>query len=87
MYLSYCLSLTLNSQHSGKAHKRVMSVTHEIDMADKKKRRRVFHVNMLRKWTLNLWSKAEASKSSEDEDEIPLWREEGVQVRPETRCW
>ena len=30
--------------------KRVGKVTYQVDMADKKKRRRIYNINLLRKW-------------------------------------
>ena len=56
--------------------RRVGGVNYQVDMYDKRKQRRIFHVNMLRKWhtptALSLW----ADEAMETEaDEIPLWKE------------
>ena len=57
--------------------KKVISpVTYEVDMFDHKKRRRVFHINMLRKWNTptipNLLAEEERGELT---DELPLWKE------------
>ena len=56
--------------------RRVGGVNYQVDMYDKRKQCRIFHVNMLRKWhtptALSLW----ADEAMETEaDEIPLWKE------------
>ena len=55
--------------------KQISPVTYAVDMADKKKRRRVLHVNMLRKWnsptSMSLWT--DGGSITENEDELPLW--------------
>ena len=47
-------------------------------MFDKQKRRRVFHVNMLRKWhaptALNLWAGDGSADDDADGDELLLWK-------------
>ena len=60
--------------------KKVISpVTYEVDMFDHKKRRRVFHINMLRKWNTptvrNLWAEEETERGGDTTDDIPLWKD------------
>ena len=61
----------------------VSPVTYEIDMFDKRKRRRVFHVNMLRKWhaptALNLWAGDGSADDDADGDELLLWKDDAVE--------
>ena len=58
--------------------RRISSVTYEVDMFDKQKCRRIFHINMLRKWhaptALNLWAEEETEPL--EDSELPLWRED-----------
>lgn len=58
--------------------RRISPVTYEVDMFDKQKRRRIFHINMLRKWhaptALNLWAEEETEPL--EDSELPLWRED-----------
>ena len=53
-------------------------VTYEVDMFDKHKRKRVFHVNMLRKWNtptqLSMWTD---EGDPDEHDELPLWGRKG----------
>ena len=60
--------------------RKVSPVSYEVDMFDHAKRKRVFHVNMLRKWhspaAVNLW--AEGDATSPDPDEIVLWKDDPV---------
>ena len=49
-------------------------VNHEVDMYDKKKRRRIFHVNMCRKWHVPSAVALLANEvQEEEEEELPLW--------------
>ena len=54
--------------------KRVTPVTYEVNMHDKRKKKRIFHVNMLKEWnmptTVCLWTE---EVNEEGEEEIPLW--------------
>ena len=58
--------------------RKVSPVSYEVDMYDHAKRKRIFHVNMLRKWhspvAVNLWAEGEAP--GPDPDEIVLWKDE-----------
>ena len=58
----------------------ISPVTYEIDMFDRQKRHRIFHINMLRKWhaptALNLWAGDEPADGEADADELPLWKED-----------
>ena len=57
--------------------RRLSAVNYEVDMFDKKKRRRIFHINMLRKWhTPSAASLLVEDLSADMQDEIPLWRED-----------
>lgn len=59
-------------------------VTYEVDMFDKHKRKRVFHVNMLRKWNtptqLSMWTD---EGDPDEHDELPLWAGVG-RAKPRT---
>ena len=56
--------------------RKVGPVTYEVDMYDHSKRRRIFHVNMLRKWhpptAASYWADSEGPEG--DEDDVVLWR-------------
>ena len=56
------------------------SVTYEIDMSDKKKRQRIFHVNMLKGWNTPT-TVCLAAEEMEDGEEIPLWKEESEEPK------
>ena len=57
--------------------RRLSAVNYEVDMYDKKKRRQIFHINMLRKWyTHSAASLLVEDLSADPHDEIPLWRED-----------
>lgn len=54
--------------------KRISNVTYQVDMRNKKKRHRVFHINMLRQWQepptdSSCW----VEDTEEAEDKIPVW--------------
>eukprot|EP00731_Ephydatia_muelleri_P006652 Em0003g900a len=59
--------------------KRLSDVTYEVDMSDKKKRKRIFHVNMLRAWhtpqvTQSLWAGNEEEVEDDTEgDDLVVW--------------
>ena len=57
--------------------RKVGPVTYEVDMLDRTKRRRIFHVNMLRKWytpsAASYWTDVEPAPEAE-EDAI-LWKD------------
>ena len=59
--------------------RRIGKVNYRIDMHDKRKRHRVFHINMLRKWhvpvSTNYW--AEEVVVNIDREEVLTWREQG----------
>ena len=56
--------------------RRLSAVNYEVDMY-KKKRRQIFHINMLRKWyTPSAASLLAEDLSANSHDEIPLWRED-----------
>ena len=55
--------------------KRVGKVNYQVDMFDRRKRHRTFHVNMLRKWHSPTDTAYTAEKTTEEEtDEVPAWR-------------
>ncbi len=55
----------------------ISSVTYEIDMFDHKKRKRVFHINMLRKWNTPTIPNLLAEEESEElMGELPLWKKD-----------
>ena len=59
--------------------RRLSALNYEVDnvMYDKKKRRRILHINMLRKWyTPSAASLLAEDLSADPHDEIPLWRED-----------
>ena len=57
--------------------KKVIPVTYEVNMHNKRKKR-IFHVNMLKEWnmptTVCLWTE---EVNEEGEKEIPLWEKQG----------
>ena len=57
--------------------RKVGEVSYEVDMYDRRKRRRIFHINMLRGWNVpkatGYWSDEVTNDPSDD---IPAWREE-----------
>ena len=69
-------------QGSYTVEKRVSNVIYQVDMCNKRKRHRVFHINMLRQWhglptDSSLW----ADDTEEVEDEIPVWGKEETRVQ------
>ena len=66
--------------------KAVRNVNYLIDMYDCRKRRRVFHVNMLKEWhvpnSVSYFSSEEGEGDSGSED-VPLWNDGGVPVMGE----
>ena len=56
--------------------RRLGPVNYEVDMYDKRKRQRIFHINMLRKWhTPSTASLLAEDLSTEAKDEIVLWKD------------
>ena len=55
--------------------KKVGKVNYLVDMGDRKKRKRVFHVNMLKKWQIqeSMGYLMKEVEDEENEDEIPTW--------------
>ena len=54
--------------------KRVGKVTYQVDIADKKKRRRIFHINLLRKWNEPVSSNYFTEGDVEgEEEEVITW--------------
>ena len=55
---------------------RTSSVNYVVDIHDTRKRERIFHINMLKKWNTpiygNNWADVESAEDSEDD--IPDWR-------------
>ena len=65
--------------------RRVGTVTYQIDMFDTRKRRRIFHVNMLRKWhTPNATSFLAEDDDAMDieNEEVVMWRGDEVEDQP-----
>ena len=60
--------------------RKTRKVNYEIDMKDKKKRRKIFHVNMLKKWhppdAKSFWTSEEVESAPEEEESIPTWKGE-----------
>ena len=54
-------------------------VNYEVDMSDRRKRKRVFHINMLKKWETPDTLFAEETDST---DEIVLWKESSQDEQP-----
>ena len=58
--------------------RKITPVTYEVDMFDHKKPKRMFHVNMLKKWnipTLALWTESK-NGTDETEDDLPAWKDD-----------
>lgn len=59
--------------------KRVGKVSYLVDLHDKPKRRRVFHVNMPKEFRVrrsvetSFWAAAEATDDGDDDEDVPLW--------------
>ena len=79
-------SNTLVAQWQGpyKVIKQVGTVNYLINMHDRRKRERLFHINMLREYlpstpadSSSLWSEGGTSDGDED-NEIPVWKEENA---------
>ena len=74
-------SNTLIAQWQGpyKVTKQVGKVNYLIDMHDRRKRKRLFHINMLREYlsspavSTSYWS--ESGTDVDEDDEIPVWKE------------
>ena len=65
--------------------RQVGSVTYEIDVVDRRKRKRILHVNMLRKWCAPAGDAYWAEEVADGvDDEIPTWDEGSV---PKGQCW
>ena len=54
--------------------KKTSNVTYQIDMHNKRKRLRIFHINMLRKWHEATESSCWVEDIDEGEEEIPVWK-------------
>ena len=67
-----------------KVTKQVGKVNYLIDMHDRRKRKRLFHINMLREYLSSpafstcYWS--ESGTDVDEDDEIPVWKEESAGV-------
>ena len=57
--------------------RRVGRVVYEIDMKDRRRRKRRFHVNMLREWIIPASSYFSAEDVSLDDDDIVFWERSG----------
>ena len=59
--------------------RRVGSVNYQIDMVGKRKRKRIFHVNMLQKWNIPtstvFWAKEESPEAVHEEEDVVLWKD------------
>ena len=59
-------------------------VNYEIDMKDKRKRKKIFHVTMLKKWyppeDTSFWTAEEVESEPEEEELLPNWRGESGTV-------
>ena len=54
--------------------KKIGNVNYQIDMHDCRKRKRIFHVNMLRPWYSTVSNSCFVREASEDPDDLPLWQ-------------
>ena len=54
--------------------KKIGNVNYQIDMHDCRKRKRIFHVNMLRPWYSTVSNSCFVTEASEDPDDLPLWQ-------------
>ena len=67
-----------------KVTKQVGKVNYLIDMHDRRQRKRLFHINMLREYlpstavSTSYWS--ESRTDVDEDDEIPVWKEESAGV-------
>lgn len=71
-----CMALLPNPHHSLKLEwmRQVTPVDYEIEMPGYRKQRRVYHINLLKKWYApSLALLAVNSQEAEEEMEIPVW--------------
>ena len=54
--------------------KKMGNVNYQIDMHDHRKRKRIFHVNMLHLWYSTVSNSCFVREASEDPDDLPLWQ-------------
>ena len=54
--------------------KKIGNVNYQIDMHDRRKRKRIFHVNMLRPWYSTISNSCFVGEASENPDDLPLWQ-------------
>ena len=58
----------------------VGKMNYEIDMPDKRKKKKVFHINMLKKWYLSVatsfWTAEETDSEPEVEKSLATWESE-----------
>ena len=54
--------------------KKIGNVNYQIDIHDCRKRKRIFHVNMLRPWYSTVSNSYFVGEASEDPDDLPLWQ-------------
>ena len=57
--------------------KKIGNVNYQINMHDRQKRKRIFHVNMLRPWYSNVNYSCFVQEILEDPDNLPLWQLQG----------
>ena len=57
--------------------KKIGNVNYQIDMHDHRKRKRIFHVNMLRPWYSNVSNSCFVEETLEDLGDLPLWQLQG----------
>ena len=71
--LPTCTSKLMASWQGPGITKKVTPVTYEVNMHDKRKKKRIVHVNMLKEWNMPimvwLWTER---VNEEDKEEIPL---------------
>ena len=62
--------------------KKVGKVNYVVDMADRRKRKRIFHVNMLKQWHTPTHTNYLAEEV-DDEEDVPVWNEDaGTETQP-----
>ena len=65
--------------------RRTGAVNYEVNMFDTRKRRRVFHVNMLRKWhtpSATSFFVEEVATSQLEQDDVVMWKDDCVEDQP-----
>ena len=62
--------------------RRIGQVDYEVDMGDHRKRLRVFHVNMLKKWHVPAVASYFGDQGADEADDVVLWKDDAEETQP-----